>query len=48
MIKIFAAVIALLAMSSLANAQEKPWKGPSEDFSHGKLKVSDNKRFLVL
>ena len=30
-----------------ADAQENPWKGPSADFSHGKLKVSDNKRFLV-
>ena len=28
-------------------AQENPWKGPSVNFSHGKLKVSDNKRFLV-
>ncbi|NJK94812.1 MAG: DUF4038 domain-containing protein [Bacteroidales bacterium] len=27
-------------------AQNKSWKGPSVDFSHGKLKVSDNKRFL--
>jgi hypothetical protein len=28
-------------------AQENPWKGPSVDFSHGRLKVSENKRFLV-
>jgi hypothetical protein len=28
-------------------AQEKSWSGPSADFSHGKLKVSDNGRFLV-
>ena len=28
-------------------AQENPWKGPSADLSHGKLKVSENKRFLV-
>ena len=29
------------------NSQETQWKGPSVDFSHGRLKVSDNKRFLV-
>src|SRR5665811_1356550 len=29
------------------NAQENPWNGPSVDFNHGKLKVSENKRFLV-
>jgi hypothetical protein len=28
-------------------AQEVKWKGPSVDFKHGKLKVSENKRFLV-
>jgi hypothetical protein len=28
-------------------AQEVKWKGPSVNFSHGKLKVSENKRFLV-
>lgn len=28
-------------------AQEMKWKGKSVDFSHGKLKVSDNRRFLV-
>jgi hypothetical protein len=31
----------------ISGAQEKPWSGPSADFAHGKLKVSDNKRFLV-
>jgi hypothetical protein len=30
-----------------ASSQERPWSGPSSDFSHGKLKVSENKRFLV-
>ena len=29
------------------NSQETQWKGPSVDFSHGRLKVSDNKHFLV-
>lgn len=28
-------------------AQEAKWQGPSVDFSHGKLKVSENNRFLV-
>ncbi len=28
-------------------AQDTKWKGKSVDFSHGKLKVSDNRRFLV-
>ncbi len=27
--------------------QENPWKGNSTDLSHGKLKISENKRFLV-
>jgi hypothetical protein len=37
----------LLTSSVIIRAQENPWNGPSADFSHGKLKVSDNKRFLV-
>lgn len=28
-------------------SQDKPWEGPSADFSHGKLEISNNKRFLV-
>ncbi len=47
MIKLFTSVIALLSIAFLSAAQEKPWIGPSADFSHGKLKVSENKRFLV-
>lgn len=31
----------------LLAAQDNQWTGPSVDFSHGKLKVSDNKRFFV-
>jgi len=31
----------------LLTAQENPWKGLSTDMSHGRLKVSENKRFLV-
>lgn len=44
-------LIALLTLIFLTSAsiksQENPWKGPSADFKHGKLKVSENKRFLV-
>jgi hypothetical protein len=31
----------------LTTAQENQWKGPSVDFKHGNLKVSENKHFLV-
>jgi len=36
-----------LAMAGGGSAQEAPRSGPSWDFSHGDLKVSENKRFLV-
>lgn len=39
------AVISLCCTNSFA--QENPWKGPSVDFKHGKLKISENNRFLV-
>ncbi|MCW1735474.1 DUF4038 domain-containing protein, partial [Anaerorudis cellulosivorans] len=29
------------------HAQDMKWEGKSVDFSHGRLKVSDNRRFLV-
>ncbi|MGB2808086.1 MAG: glycoside hydrolase family 140 protein [Sedimentisphaerales bacterium] len=38
-------LILTLSMSVLAG--EKPRSGPSVDFSHGDLKVSNNKRFIV-
>jgi hypothetical protein len=34
-------------ISNLAFPQENPWIGKSIDFSHGQLKISENKRFLV-
>ena len=37
----------LLFNIGLIIAQENPWKGASTDFSHGKLKISENDRFLV-
>jgi len=27
--------------------REMQWQGPSVDFSHGRLKISDNRRYLV-
>ncbi len=40
-------LVILLINISVIFAQENPWSGPSTDFTHGKLKVSENKRFLV-
>jgi len=37
----------LMLIAFLSTAQENPWKGNSVDFKHGKLKVSDNKRFII-
>jgi hypothetical protein len=36
----------LLFLFLPSKAQENPFQGPSVDFKHGKLKVSENKRFL--
>ncbi len=47
MTKLFTTGIILFLLAVTSTAQEKPWDGPSADFSHGKLKVSDNRRFLV-
>lgn len=41
-------IIFSILFASLASfGQENPWQGPSVDFSHGKLKISENRRFLV-
>jgi hypothetical protein len=45
--KIVLLTIFFLFWSFKSLSQENPWKGSSVDFSHGKLKVSENKRFLV-
>jgi hypothetical protein len=39
--------IALLLLAEVTHAQEVRWEGKSVDFSHGKLVVSENHRFLV-
>jgi len=44
---LFTVLVSLFMCSVLSNAQENPWKGKSSDLSHGKLKVSENKHFLV-
>jgi hypothetical protein len=36
----------MIAALQTAGAQIRPWQGPSVDLSHGRLVVSDNKRFL--
>jgi hypothetical protein len=40
-------VISLIFCSLLSFSQENPWNGKSVDFAHGKLKISENKRFLI-
>ena len=40
-------IVLVLALSGTALAAEKPRSGPSVDFGHGDLKVSENKRFIV-
>ena len=37
----------IILICSATTAQENPWKGSSVDLSHGKLVISENKRFLV-
>jgi hypothetical protein len=39
--------LSLLVLSLPASPQTGQWKGQSVDLSHGRLKVSDNNRFLV-
>lgn len=44
--KKLSSVLLFCVMVFISNAQVKTWNGPSVDLKHGKLKVSDNKRFL--
>lgn len=44
--KLFFGILIFLT-ATISFAQETKWKGPSVDFSHGKLQVSENQRFLV-
>ncbi len=45
--KLIYTIFLLVLCNVIASSQEHPWEGPSADFSHGKLKVSENKRFIV-
>ena len=45
--KSFFLIIILIFCSLFSFSQENLWKGPSVDLKHGKLKVSENKHFLV-
>ncbi len=45
--KLVVLVISFTFLTVFSRAQENLWTGPSVDFSHGKIKVSENKRFLV-
>ncbi len=47
MIKLFTSVITFIVLAFTCYSQENKWVGPSADFSHGKLKISENRRFLV-
>lgn len=48
MIKRLLIIIYLFLITGIAGlSQENPWKGPSVDFKHGNLRVSENHRFLV-
>jgi hypothetical protein len=40
-------VITLILCSLLSFPQENPWNGASVDLKHGKLQISENKRFLI-
>src|SRR4051794_27727448 len=40
-------LVTIALLPTLALAQAKPFDGPSIDFAHGDLRVSDNHRFLV-
>jgi len=45
--RLLSTTILFIFYGLLSDSQELPWAGPSVDLSHGKLKVSDNKRFIV-
>ena len=45
--KLFTCLILVAFTIGFCNSQENAWKGLSADLSHGKLKISENKRFLV-
>lgn len=44
---IFSQLIIILISVNQIISQDKLWQGPSDDFKHGRLKISENKRFLI-
>jgi hypothetical protein len=40
-------ILLIITSGTILHSQEMPWEGPSSDFGHGKLKVSENSRFLT-
>ena len=47
MFRLLSFSILFFICSLLSISQDVPWKGPSVDLSHGKLKVSDNKHYII-
>ena len=47
MIKPLSIFISFIFFGQFIYAQENPWQGTSSNLDHGKLKVSENRRFLV-
>jgi len=45
--RLFLSIAFLLCIVLILPGQGKSWQGISVDFNHGKLKISENKRFLV-
>lgn len=45
--KSFFLVINMILCSLLSFSQENPWQGMSADLKHGRLKISENRRFLI-
>lgn len=40
-------IILILLSVNIFSGQQVPWQGASIDFNHGKLKISENKHFLI-
>jgi hypothetical protein len=45
--QLFALLVLVILPATILQSQEHPWEGPSTDFSHGKLIVSENTRRLM-
>ena len=46
--KKFIGILTVIFLTTgLLISQERPWAGPSADLTHGKLRISDNRRYLI-